>query len=87
MGTLEQRGRSLRVIHYEWKDGKRIFTKHKLGANGNNMGTRMGTEKTEKCLFNENKELVAPPKGFEPLTDWLTASRSTGLSHGGTLRR
>jgi hypothetical protein len=27
---------------------------------------------------------VAPPIGFEPMTDWLTASRSTGLSHGGT---
>ena len=26
----------------------------------------------------------APPKGLEPLTDWLTASRSTGLSYGGT---
>jgi hypothetical protein len=26
---------------------------------------------------------MAPPKGFGPLTDWLTASRSTGLSHGG----
>jgi hypothetical protein len=26
---------------------------------------------------------VAPPKGLEPLTDWLTASRSTGLSYGG----
>jgi hypothetical protein len=26
----------------------------------------------------------APPIGFEPMTDWLTASRSTGLSHGGT---
>lgn len=28
--------------------------------------------------------IVAPPKGLEPLTDWLTASRSTGLSYGGT---
>jgi hypothetical protein len=27
---------------------------------------------------------LAPPKGLEPLTDWLTASRSTGLSYGGT---
>ena len=26
---------------------------------------------------------VAPSKGFGPLTDWLTASRSTGLSHDG----
>ncbi len=27
---------------------------------------------------------LAPPKGLEPLTDWLTASRSTWLSYGGT---
>ena len=30
---------------------------------------------------------LAPPKGFGPLTDWLTASRSTGLSHGGKASR
>ena len=40
----------------------------------------MGTEKAEGAIFSE---MEAPPKGFEPLTDWLTASRSTGLSHGG----
>jgi hypothetical protein len=28
---------------------------------------------------------VAPPKGLEPLTDWLTASRSTWLSYGGII--
>ena len=40
----------------------------------------MGTEKAEGAIFSK---MEAPPKGFEPLTDWLTASRSTGLSHGG----
>ena len=30
---------------------------------------------------------LAPPKGLEPLTDWLTASRSTGLSYGGKAQR
>jgi hypothetical protein len=30
---------------------------------------------------------VAPSKGFGPLTDWLTASRSTGLSHDGAYLR
>src|SRR4030067_3164918 len=30
------------------------------------------------------KDVLAPPKGLEPLTDWLTASRSTWLSYGGT---
>ena len=29
-------------------------------------------------------ENVAPPIGLEPMTDWLTASRSTGLSYGGS---
>lgn len=27
--------------------------------------------------------VVAPPIGFEPMTNWLTARRSAGLSHGG----
>ena len=40
----------------------------------------MVKDKAVLTLFGEN---MAPPKGFEPLTDWLTASRSTGLSHGG----
>jgi hypothetical protein len=29
---------------------------------------------------------VAPPIGLEPMTDWLTASRSTWLSYGGTIQ-
>ena len=28
--------------------------------------------------------IVAPPIGLEPMTDWLTASRSTWLSYGGS---
>jgi hypothetical protein len=34
-------------------------------------------------LFQNDVE--APPVGLEPTTDWLTASRSTTLSYGGTL--
>ena len=34
-----------------------------------------------------SEDVLAPPKGLEPLTDWLTASRSTGLSYGGTAKR
>jgi hypothetical protein len=45
----------------------------------------MPTElKPESSFDSRIKVDMAPPKGFEPLTDWLTASRSTGLSHGGT---
>jgi hypothetical protein len=33
------------------------------------------TKKGEKQ--NRFKNIMAPPKGLEPLTDWLTASRST----------
>ena len=29
-------------------------------------------------------ERLAPPDGFEPSTNWLTARRSTGLSYGGS---
>jgi hypothetical protein len=32
-------------------------------------------------------EKVAPPIGLGPMTDWLTASRSTELSYGGTQRK
>jgi hypothetical protein len=31
------------------------------------------------------ESVVAPPIGLEPMTDWLTASRSTWLSYGGSL--
>jgi hypothetical protein len=44
---------------------------------------------SEISLWKEEKNenivdsIGAPPKGLEPLTDWLTASRSTWLSYGG----
>ena len=83
-GILEKRGNSTRIIHYSWVDGKRIFAKHTvdMGTDGNRMGTTMGTERAENSLILEN---MAPSKGFGPLTDWLTASRSTGLSHDGAI--
>jgi hypothetical protein len=34
-------------------------------------------------IMSASKRAKAPPKGLEPLTDWLTASRSTWLSYGG----
>jgi hypothetical protein len=40
-----------------------------------------------KTGFEIEKDVLAPPKGLEPLTDWLTASRSTWLSYGGTSKR
>jgi hypothetical protein len=39
-GILEKRGQSVRIIHYSWVDGKRIFSRHKLmGTVGNSLGT------------------------------------------------
>jgi hypothetical protein len=88
-GIVERRGNSVRIVHYQYTNGKRKFVKH-------TMGTAMGTEKP---ILSPDRE-KAPPKGLEPLTDWflsspmsdwlspmsdwLTASRSTGLSYGGT---
>ena len=48
LGILEERGKSQRIIHYQYVDGKRLLTKHKLslGTNGNSMGT----ENREKGL-------------------------------------
>jgi hypothetical protein len=45
------------------------------------------TNHQEGTCGTAQKESMAPPKGLEPLTDWLTASRSTWLSYGGTALR
>ena len=44
-----------------------------------NLGTHMRA--TDLILVADS--VVAPPIGLEPMTDWLTASRSTWLSYGG----
>ena len=78
MGILETRGNSQRIVHYEYVNGRRVFSKHLIKGNGNTsmgtMGTVLGTEKAVNRIPSGNE---APPKGLEPLTDWLTASRST----------
>ena len=35
-GIVAQRGSSVRIFHYDWVDGKRVFVKHK--TNGNRKG-------------------------------------------------
>jgi hypothetical protein len=70
----------VQTSHYKgFIGGKRVYEKHTvMGINGNKS---MGIKKVDNEVILGRE---APPKGFEPLTDWLTASRSTGLSHGGT---
>ena len=83
-GILEQRGNSARVLHYRGIfNGKRLYEKHsdKMGVMGVNGNKLLGVKEADNGIIL-GKE--APPKGLEPLTDWLTASRSTGLSYGGT---
>jgi len=46
VGILEQRGNSVRVVHYKYVDGKRLFTKHTIKGTHEN---RMGTEKQGLC--------------------------------------
>ena len=67
IGVIEQRGKSVRLVHYEYLDGKRVFVKHTIGmgTDGNRMGTKVGTEKTETVIF---KGHVEPPAGFGPAT-------------------
>jgi hypothetical protein len=78
-GLLQQRGNSYRVQHYQgYENGKRLYLYHKVEVNGSKL---LEVKKAKNELISGN---VAPPIGFEPMTDWLTASRSTGLSHGGT---
>ena len=50
---------------------------HAVGKEGDIGVTHLKSGRFYACT-------VAPSKGFGPLTDWLTASRSTGLSHDGT---
>jgi len=55
VGVVEQRGGSVRFVHYEYVDGKRIFTKHTVkGTDGNRMGTAMGTEKQDLSSNGRN---------------------------------
>ena len=85
-----------RVRHYVGSvDGKPKFDYHKQSlAYVRNMPCISRETKTIDPIdpnvdlkLNKNSsflEIVAPPIGLEPMTDWLTASRSTGLSYGGS---
>ena len=86
-GILETRGNSQRVLHYRGiSNGKRLYEKHsvKMGVMGVNGNKTLGIKKADSGIILGKG---APPKGLEPLTDWLTASRSTWLSYGGTAKR
>ena len=77
-GVLQVRGNSARIQHYlGFENGKRIYQYHRvkgMEVNGSNGSKLLEVKKGDKELI---LKLVAPPKGLEPLTDWLTASRST----------
>ena len=62
-GILEERGNSQRIIHYQYLDGKRILTKHKVSVGTS--GNKMGTEKADPSSFSK---FMAGPMGFEPMT-------------------
>ena len=75
-GTLEVRGRSNRVVHYEYVNGKRVFTKHTVKGNGNSMGT-MGTELgTEKVVKGISNGMQVGRERFGLSTFRLSAERS-----------
>jgi hypothetical protein len=50
------------------------------GSNGS-MSVEVNKVGSDILLVNR-----APPIGLEPMTDWLTASRSTWLSYGGSFK-
>ena len=58
------------------------YQKLKPNRGSTQTGTQNSTQ-TENPDLNPISDNVAPPIGLEPMTDWLTASRSTGLSYGG----
>jgi hypothetical protein len=61
-GVVEQRGNSVRFVHYEYIDGRRVFTRHTVKGTDGNMGT-MGTEKTNTSVFTENRLAVGLRRG------------------------
>ena len=57
-GILEQRGNSVRVVHYRWADGKRIFSRHTVKVDGNGSKGTVGTMGTDKCdsvIFHDSR--------------------------------
>ena len=85
VGVVEQRGGSVRFVHYEYVDGKRIFTKHTI-KNGNRMGTMgtaLGTEKPNTSFFNQN--LGGRRLAWSRLRD--SDSRDPGSNPGGPTNR
>ena len=53
-GILEQRGNSARVVHYEWVDDRRVFTRHTIKADGNSSMGTVGTDKYGNGIFSQN---------------------------------
>jgi hypothetical protein len=75
VGTLQQRGNSYRVQHYQgFESGKRSYQYHKVSSMKVNGSKSMEVKKDDNELILRKE---APPIGLEPMTDWLTASRST----------
>ncbi|MEM2910885.1 MAG: hypothetical protein QW146_00070 [Candidatus Bathyarchaeia archaeon] len=40
IGVLQRRGNSTRIIHYQWTNGKRMFTSHKIPNTTNTLNTQ-----------------------------------------------
>lgn len=57
VGILEVRGQSQRIIHYQYVNGKRIFSRHKVMGTVSDIGT-MGTNNSESGLINEIKPIL-----------------------------
>ena len=78
IGILENRVNSQRVIHYEYINGRRVFTKHLIKGNGNSsmgtMGTELGTENVDNDTLSENE---VGRERFELSTFRLSAERSS----------
>ena len=81
-GVVEQRGNSVRIVHYSWMNGKRVFMKHTV-KNGNG-GNSVWEQKTVSRSSFMNAE---PRAGFDPATYGLQGRCSTTLSYRGAVIR
>ena len=79
-GVVEQRGNSIRIVHYSWVNGKRVFMKHTV-KNGNG-GNSIWEQKTVSRSF---MDVMKPRAGVDPATYGLQGRCSTRLSYRGTI--
>jgi hypothetical protein len=84
-GILEKRGNSKRIIHYQYIDGKRTFSKHtvnlEMGTAMGTLGTDMGTENLVSNSFEKLNGAVERIRTFDRLVNSQPLYRAEPRRH------